>query len=184
MGSGTIREVSRRAHLPSNVGFSHGSPGTGTESGHRNQPLPSHLIRVMPAKGAEMSPGTVAVVGGGVIGLSVARRAALDGWSVRVHRTEDRGASWVAGGMLAPHSEGWPGEEKLLQLGLASLRMWHEAHTLLSACAINRSRRVLSGLLGSLTTEKSTSFGGSGVGEQRRISWSATPRLVGDERPG
>ncbi|WP_413467677.1 glycine oxidase ThiO [Mycobacterium sp. RTGN3] len=73
-----------------------------------------------------MSPGTVAVVGGGVIGLSVARRAALDGWSVRVHRTEDRGASWVAGGMLAPHSEGWPGEERLLQLGLASLRMWHE----------------------------------------------------------
>jgi len=72
-----------------------------------------------------MSPGTVAVVGGGVIGLSVARRAALDDWSVRVHRTEDRGASWVAGGMLAPHSEGWPGEEKLLQLGLASLQMWH-----------------------------------------------------------
>ena len=72
-----------------------------------------------------MSPGTLAVVGGGVIGLSVARRAALDGWSVRVHRTDDRGASWVAGGMLAPHSEGWPGEERLLSLGLASLRMWH-----------------------------------------------------------
>jgi glycine oxidase len=73
-----------------------------------------------------MSPGSLAVVGGGVIGLSVARRAALDGWSVRVHRTEDRGASWVAGGMLAPHSEGWPGEERLLQIGLASLRMWHD----------------------------------------------------------
>ena len=28
--------------------------------------------------------------------------------------------------MLAPHSEGWPGEERLLQIGLASLRMWHE----------------------------------------------------------
>jgi glycine oxidase len=73
----------------------------------------------MPAK-------SLAVVGGGVIGLSVARRAALDGWSVRVHRTEDRGASWVAGGMLAPHSEGWPGEEGLLQLGLASLQKWHD----------------------------------------------------------
>ena len=72
-----------------------------------------------------MSPGTLAVVGGGVIGLSVARRAAFDGWSVRVHRTDDRGASWVAGGMLAPHSEGWPGEERLLSLGLASLSMWH-----------------------------------------------------------
>jgi glycine oxidase len=73
-----------------------------------------------------MSPGSLAVVGGGVIGLSVARRAALDGWSVRVHRTEQRGASWVAGGMLAPHSEGWPGEERLLQIGLASLALWNE----------------------------------------------------------
>ena len=44
---------------------------------------------------------------------------------MRVHRTEERGASWVAGGMLAPHSEGWPGEERLLRLGLASLAMWH-----------------------------------------------------------
>ena len=72
------------------------------------------------------SAGTLAVVGGGVIGLSVARRAALDGWAVRVHRTEERGASWVAGGMLAPHSEGWPGEERLLQIGLASLALWHQ----------------------------------------------------------
>jgi glycine oxidase len=69
---------------------------------------------------------SLAVVGGGVIGLSVARRAALDGWAVRVHRTDERGASWVAGGMLAPHSEGWPGEERLLQVGLASLALWHE----------------------------------------------------------
>ena len=69
---------------------------------------------------------TLAVVGGGVIGLAVARRAALDGWSVRVHRTETPGASWVAGGMLAPHSEAWPGEDELLQIGLASLRLWHD----------------------------------------------------------
>ena len=72
-----------------------------------------------------MPKGSLAVVGGGVIGLSVARRAALDGWCVRVHRTDDPGASWVAGGMLAPHSEGWPGEERLLRLGLASLALWH-----------------------------------------------------------
>ncbi|HTM84360.1 MAG TPA: glycine oxidase ThiO [Mycobacterium sp.] len=68
---------------------------------------------------------TLAVIGGGVIGLSVARRAALDGWTVRLHAATEHGASWVAGGMLAPHSEGWPGEEKLLQLGLESLRLWH-----------------------------------------------------------
>ena len=68
----------------------------------------------------------LAVIGGGVIGLSVARRAAHAGWSVRVHRTDERGASWVAGGMLAPHSEGWPGEERLLRLGIESLRLWRE----------------------------------------------------------
>jgi glycine oxidase len=73
-----------------------------------------------------VTKGLLAVIGGGVIGLSVARRAALDGWAVRVHRSAERGASWVAGGMLAPHSEGWPGEERLLQLGLASLALWHD----------------------------------------------------------
>src|SRR6201993_2897340 len=70
--------------------------------------------------------GSLAVIGGGVIGLSVARRAAQAGWSVRVHRTGRPGASWVAAGMLAPHSEGWPGEERLLQLGLESLRLWQQ----------------------------------------------------------
>ena len=67
----------------------------------------------------------LAVIGGGVIGLAVARRAAQDGWAVRVHRSTERGASWVAGGMLAPHSEGWPGEERLLQIGLTSLQLWN-----------------------------------------------------------
>jgi glycine oxidase len=81
----------------------------------------------MPAKGGNLTAeGSLAVIGGGVIGLSVARRAALDGWTVRVHRSADRGASWVAGGMLAPHSEGWPGEERMLKLGLASLALWHD----------------------------------------------------------
>jgi glycine oxidase len=71
-------------------------------------------------------PGSLAVIGGGVIGLSVARRAARAGWSVRVHRSGEHGASWVAAGMLAPHSEGWPGEDRLLRLGLESLRLWHQ----------------------------------------------------------
>ena len=70
----------------------------------------------------------LAVIGGGVIGLAVARRAALAGLAVRVHRTggAQPGSSWVAGGMLAPHSEAWPGEERLLQIGLESLRLWHD----------------------------------------------------------
>jgi glycine oxidase len=79
----------------------------------------------MPAKGEINVQSTLSMVGGGVIGLAVARRALLDGWQVRVHRSDQRGASWVAGGMLAPHSEGWPGEEELLALGLQSLAMWH-----------------------------------------------------------
>jgi glycine oxidase len=33
-------------------------------------------------------------------------------------------ASWVAGGMLAPVTEAWPGEEDLLDLGTESLRRW------------------------------------------------------------
>ncbi len=74
--------------------------------------------------------GSLAVIGAGVIGLSVARRAAQDGWSVQVHRSGRPGASWVAAGMLAPHSEGWPGEERLLRLGLESLRLWHDSDLL------------------------------------------------------
>ena len=83
----------------------------------------------MPRFTAGAPARSVAVIGGGVIGLSVARRAAIDGWSVRVHRSEQKGAWWVAGGMLAPHSEGWPGEEPLLRLGLESLALWRrEGH--------------------------------------------------------
>lgn len=43
---------------------------------------------------------------------------------MRVHRSPQTGASWVAGGMLAPHSEAWPGEEELLRIGLESLELW------------------------------------------------------------
>src|SRR4051794_19959026 len=67
---------------------------------------------------------------------------------------------------------------------MGSVIWWHAAHVLLVLCAISFSRKVLIGFLGSLTAEKSTSFGGVGVGKQRKISLSATPRLVGEERPG
>jgi glycine oxidase len=88
---------------------------------------PARSIAGSPTRSTAGSPArSLAVVGGGVIGLAVARRASLDGWEVRVHRSDERGASWVAGGMLAPHSEGWPGEEKLLRLGLESLALWHD----------------------------------------------------------
>ncbi len=65
------------------------------------------------------------VIGGGVIGLSVAWRAAVRGHAVELYDPHPaRGASWVAGGMLAPVTEAWPGEEELLDLGTASLERW------------------------------------------------------------
>ncbi|MDG3010056.1 glycine oxidase ThiO [Rhodococcus sp. D2-41] len=70
------------------------------------------------------------VVGAGVIGASVAWLAAREGWQVELidpllaEGAEQTGASWAAGGMLAPFSEAWPGEDDVFELGAASLRRW------------------------------------------------------------
>jgi glycine oxidase len=67
------------------------------------------------------------VVGGGVVGTTVAWVAARDrlaGEVVLVDPAPGSGASWVAGGMLAPITEAWPGERDLLELGAASLARW------------------------------------------------------------
>jgi glycine oxidase len=67
----------------------------------------------------------VAVIGGGVIGLSIAWTLAQDGCTVEVHDEEPgRGASHAAAGMLAPVSEAAYEEPELLTLGLASLQAW------------------------------------------------------------
>ena len=68
----------------------------------------------------------VVVIGGGVIGLSVAWRAAQRGHSVCVLERGELGcgASHVAAGMLAPVTEADPGELTLLELGLRSARAW------------------------------------------------------------
>ncbi|MFC0546849.1 glycine oxidase ThiO [Kutzneria chonburiensis] len=69
----------------------------------------------------------VAVVGGGVVGLSVAWAASEAGHQVQlIDAAPGSGASWVAGGMLAPVTEAWPGEEHVLALGSASLDRWPE----------------------------------------------------------
>jgi glycine oxidase len=67
----------------------------------------------------------VTVLGGGVIGLSAAWRLAGAGHRVTVlDPAPASGASWVAGGMLAPVTEACPGEEELLDLGLDSVARW------------------------------------------------------------
>ncbi|KOV83732.1 glycine oxidase [Nocardia sp. NRRL S-836] len=74
-----------------------------------------------------MSSVEVTVLGGGVIGLSVALVAARAGYSVSVsdHGSPHAG-SRVAGGMLAPLTEAWPGEEAVVAQGVEALAMWPE----------------------------------------------------------
>src|SRR4051794_34971244 len=66
------------------------------------------------------------VIGGGLIGMACAWRAAERGMSVAVLERDQpgSGASGVAAGMLAPVTEADFGEESLLQLNLASRSMW------------------------------------------------------------
>src|SRR6187397_832024 len=68
----------------------------------------------------------VAVVGGGIVGLTCAWHVARRGMSVVVFE-RDRlggGASDVAAGMLAPVTEADFGEDELLRLNLESAAMW------------------------------------------------------------
>src|SRR3954469_5182005 len=66
------------------------------------------------------------VIGGGLIGMACAWRAAERGMSVAVleRAQPGAGASGVAAGMLAPVTEADFGEEALLRLNLASRALW------------------------------------------------------------
>lgn len=67
------------------------------------------------------------VVGAGAVGSAIAWAAARErvaGEVVLVDPDPGSGASRVAGGMLAPISEAWPGEREVLELGAASLARW------------------------------------------------------------
>ena len=67
----------------------------------------------------------VVVVGAGIVGLSIAWRAAATGRHVTlVDPDPGRGATWAAAGMLAPVAEAHFGEEALAALNLASAGRW------------------------------------------------------------
>lgn len=79
----------------------------------------------------------VAVIGGGVIGLAIAWRAAQRGHRVCVLERGELGggASHVAAGMLAPVTEADAGELALLRLGLRSAHAWPRFAAELEAAA-------------------------------------------------
>src|SRR5215216_1513761 len=74
---------------------------------------------------AHQPTSDVVVVGGGVIGLGIAWRAAQAQMAVTVvDEAPGQGASWAAAGMLAPVTEVHYGEGRLLELNLASAGRW------------------------------------------------------------
>jgi glycine oxidase len=67
-----------------------------------------------------------AIIGGGVIGLSIGWRLAAAGCPVTLFERGEagRGASWAAAGMLAAGVETEPGEQTLRELNRVSQAMW------------------------------------------------------------
>lgn len=74
------------------------------------------------------SPVDVLIVGGGIIGLTVALKASTEGMSVMLLERGQlgQGASSVAAGMLAPVAEAEYGQsaKRVLALGMHSARLW------------------------------------------------------------
>jgi len=81
------------------------------------------------------TPTDLVVAGGGVIGLSIAWRAASAGMTVTVvDPTPGQGASWAAAGMLGPVGEAHFGEDTLTRLNVEAARAWPRfAHDLEAA---------------------------------------------------
>jgi glycine oxidase len=76
----------------------------------------------------------VAVIGGGVVGHSIAWEARRSGRSVLlVDDAPGKGASWAAAGMLAPVSELHYQEEELLELMLEASALWPDFAASLAA---------------------------------------------------
>jgi glycine oxidase len=72
------------------------------------------------------TPGRIAIIGGGAIGLSIGWRLAQAGARVEIFErgAAGRGASWAAAGMLAAGLEAEPGEQALYALNRESQLLW------------------------------------------------------------
>ncbi|MFE5293716.1 FAD-dependent oxidoreductase [Isoptericola sp. NPDC056618] len=80
------------------------------------------------------TPSDVVVVGGGIVGLAVAWRAAASGLSVTVlDPSPGEGATRAAAGMLAAVSESDFGERELARLNVASAARWPDFAARLAA---------------------------------------------------
>jgi glycine oxidase len=99
----------------------------------------------MPAKGAHVDADVV-IAGGGVIGVAIGWRAALEGLTVTIvdPGDDDAKASLVAAGMLGPVSEAVFGEQDLLNLNLLAITRFP---------SFNEELESASGLVTGLRTE-------------------------------
>src|SRR3954469_25212249 len=98
---------------------------------------------------------SVGIVGGGVIGLSIAWELTRRGEDVTVYDADPaRSAGLVAAGMLAPAAEANFGEEALQALMLDSMRRWPDfAARLQAASGIRVGYRTEGSLLVALTDD-------------------------------
>jgi glycine oxidase len=102
----------------------------------RNSPSSTSPTAAVPADSAAESPADVLVVGGGIIGLVTAWRAAQRGMSTTLVDPEPGGgAARVAAGMLAAVTELHYGEEALLGLNLASAARYPDFTAELEECS-------------------------------------------------
>jgi glycine oxidase len=110
----------------------------------------------MNARASPSPPITVAVIGGGVIGLAIAWRLAQRGAKVTVFdkNAAGSGATHAAAGMLAACAEAEPGETALVGLNRASQLMWPAfADELESATGMAVELRTKGTLVLALTTD-------------------------------
>lgn len=69
---------------------------------------------------------SIAIIGGGIIGLSIGWQLARENMSVHIfdQRNAGKQASWAAAGMLSPYSEAVNGNLNALQIGKQSLSLY------------------------------------------------------------